>query len=197
MRQYKDADVRICLRKMLGHFELSDERLAAEPVAKAHGIRSMTKQLRTAAKGMWELPDDERPQYVERYTLPPVGKGGGKSRIMFDDDDEQKLLQVACDAACDGGFPLSKFDVRALMIALVQDRPGDPNRAGAQYQVSMKFVKKWMAVNRMGHFATSSLDPKRAEKATPELCERWFSLIETYMKKLKTSGRSPHASYAD
>ena len=48
MRQYKDPDVRICLRKMLGHFELSDEKLAAEPVAKAHGIPSMTKQVRTS-----------------------------------------------------------------------------------------------------------------------------------------------------
>ena len=61
----------------------------------------------------------------------------------------------------------------------------------APRSVSRSVVKRWMKAHNLRRYKTSSLDPKRAQKATAYLRDKWFALIANYVTKLYADAKIP------
>ena len=72
-------------------------------------------------------------------------------------------------------LPLSADGLRPTLL-LSASCPRVPARAGGRYR-------------------TSSLDPKRAAKATPELRDKWFAKVDGYVRRLYSEGKIPWPTF--
>jgi hypothetical protein len=119
---------------------------------------------------------DLRVAFADAWVAPT--KGGGDP---FFNADEVLVLKAAIDIAADGGFFVTDDHLIDLMRAILnaEDRAVS-HVSGKDVTIDRDFVRKWRARHKVKRYKTASLDPKRAEKATVEVRDGWFALIDRY-----------------
>jgi hypothetical protein len=80
--------------------------------------------------------------------------------------------------------------MRSIVESEGRVRPnGDP------YVVSDSLIKKWMEMHKLKSYKTSAIHPTRAAKATVELRDHFFKMVDDYVKQLHAEGKVPWANF--
>ena len=77
---------------------------------------------------------------------------------------------------------------------VASDERIDPS-TGEPYVVSISTVKRWMKNHKIKSYKTSAIAEVRATKATAELRDHWFNLVEDFVKHLFAEGKVIYDTY--
>jgi hypothetical protein len=205
-RQYTVEQLRLAAHSILAAAK-SGKPLAAAAAARLQGVPSMRRSLTRLMEQVWALDGPDRDQagfgldrwlvrsdYIAAYEFAVKGNDDFAARRIFSEQDDA-LIKEGCDLAAASGLGLDFITVRDIMnIFIAKEDLKDPF-SGHLYKPTLTFVRKWAKRVGVKVYKTSSISKERAIKATVEIRDEWFGLVETYVRELHARGLIPWATY--
>ena len=185
-RQYTIEQLRLAAHSILSAAK-SGKPLAAATAARQQGAASMRLTLTRLMEQVWELdgpgPDPAgfgldkwlvRSDYVNAYEFAKKGNDNFTARRIFSEQDS--------------GMGLDFITVRDIMNMFIAKEDLKDPFSGHLYKPTLTFVRKWAKRVGVKVYKTSSISKDRAVKATVEIRDDWFGLVETYVRELHARG---------
>ena len=156
-----------------------DKVISARKAAADIGFPSMRSTIGRIVKKAIELPTaEEQDEFIDEYDFPEKGNPDYVLRGMFGPEELDYFADVIKYASHSGLTVDVEDACEMLRAAIERDMRCDPS-TGEPYVVSRSYVGSWMRTREdlQGLRKASPLDLKRAEKATEEVRDHWFTFL--------------------